>query len=671
MTELSPEQPTVGHPLVDWGSVFERAARHQPARELVGWGLAQLATIATRAGTTSRAGAEGLLQLVVPQLPGLVAASVWRGQKGVWTVLAETQPNLHQELRLRTDWFSDVLDSELPSLQFPWGASGFRGSTRRDHLLVCRWSSSAAAAAIWPKIAEWAAAIECLWAWTEAVLGAQEEAQHLQGLLDLTATWNRTTDSADLLQQIAETSTRWIPCERATIFLWDRANRVLLGRPALGIEGGELRVPDDAGLVGQVVQTGQPGRVDADVPVEQAQVDRRTDVRLKFHTRSLLCVPLWGDDGQCVGAFELINKQQGNFDSRDLAHLVLLAKQAAIALTGLRRVEHLVRSQRTTAAQAAATVQLRGSSPLMATLRESLTRVAPTDLSVLLLGENGTGKEVAARLLHYESPRRDEVLLAVNCAAIPDTLLESELFGHEKGAFTDAVEARPGKFELASQGTIFLDEIGDMSLSGQAKLLRVLEDKTIVRVGGSRTIVTQARVIAATNQNLAELVRQKRFREDLFFRLNVVTLEIPPLRLRGNDVIELALFFLAGFCQQARRPVPQLTDAAQAALRQHSWPGNVRELRNMMERLAFLSSAGTVEPRDLSFLTLPSTADSGTAALRELHLPLADATREFQIRLITHQIDQAGGNMTDVAQRLGIARTNLYRKMKQLGMSDP
>jgi Nif-specific regulatory protein len=167
------------------------------------------------------------------------------------------------------------------------------------------------------------------------------------------------------------------------------------------------------------------------------------------------------------------------------------------------------------------------------------------------------------------------------------------------------------------------------------------------------------------------LVRQRRFREDLFFRLNVVTLEIPPLRLRGDDVIELALFFLEGFCQQARRAVPRLTEAAQVALRRHAWPGNVRELRNMMERLAFLSSATLVEPRELSFLSLSGNPESKSSTELPLNMPLADATREFQIQLITHQIELAGGNMTEVAQRLGIARTNLYRKMKQLGMNEP
>ena len=216
---------------------------------------------------------------------------------------------------------------------------------------------------------------------------------------------------------------------------------------------------------------------------------------------------------------------------------------------------------------------------------------------MLLLGENGTGKEVVARSIHFGSRRRKHPFIAVNCAALTETLLESELFGHEKGAFTDAHEARAGKFELASGGTLFLDEIGDMSLAGQAKLLRVLEEKTIVRVGGSKPIHTDVRVLAATNQKLAELVRAKRFREDLYFRLNVVTLELPPLRERGDDIMLLAEHFLQQFCRRAGRRVPKFTAAARKRLESHTWPGNVRELRNLMERLAYLSSGDRSRPR--------------------------------------------------------------------------
>jgi Nif-specific regulatory protein len=254
----------------------------------------------------------------------------------------------------------------------------------------------------------------------------------------------------------------------------------------------------------------------------------------------------------------------------------------------------------------------------------------------------------------------------VNCAAIAETLLESELFGHEKGAFTDARESRPGKFELASGGTLFLDEIGDMSLGGQAKLLRVLEDKTVVRVGGSTPIQTEVRILAATNHDLAAMVRAKQFREDLFFRLNVVSLELPPLRERGDDVLKLADHFLRTFCRNMGRRAPKFSAAARKRLLEHAWPGNVRELRNLAERLAYLTTGDAVEAEDLALIDSGAT---GAERLAELHGSLAEATREFQQHYIRKTIDAARGNMSGAAKRLGLHRSNLYRKMRQLDMA--
>ena len=255
--------------------------------------------------------------------------------------------------------------------------------------------------------------------------------------------------------------------------------------------------------------------------------------------------------------------------------------------------------------------------------------------------------------------------IALNCAAIPDTLAESELFGHEKGAFTDARESRPGKFELASGGTLFLDEIGDLSLNCQAKLLRVLEEKAMVRVGGSAPIPSDARVLAATNQKLAEMVQQKRFREDLYFRLNVVTLDLPPLRQRGGDILLLAGHFLDDFCRRARRKVPELTAAARKRLAEHHWPGNIRELRNLMERLAYLAVGDRIEAEDLAFILSPR---GSAAQIDDLGQTLPDATARFQIEYIRRTVEQLGGNMSRAAERLGLHRSNLYRKMRQLGM---
>ena len=315
--------------------------------------------------------------------------------------------------------------------------------------------------------------------------------------------------------------------------------------------------------------------------------------------------------------------------------------------------------------EAASGVQLIGQCPAIEALRSTVARVADTELAVLILGENGTGKEVVARCVHYLSHRRHDPFIAVNCAALAETLLESELFGHEKGAFTDARETRIGKFELAAGGTLFLDEIGDMSLSGQAKLLRVLEEKLVVRVGGSTPIHTDTRVVAATNQDLAELVRQKKFRQDLYFRLNVVTLELPPLRDRGEDILLLAEQFLGTFCRQARRKPPRLTAAALKRLLGHSWPGNVRELRNLMERIAYLSSDDKVDADELAFILSPRQDD---AAWLPADMTLVDATRQFQVQFIQKQIDRSMGNMTSAAERLGLHRANLYRKMRQLDM---
>jgi Nif-specific regulatory protein len=372
-----------------------------------------------------------------------------------------------------------------------------------------------------------------------------------------------------------------------------------------------------------------------------------------------------GKRGDLLGAFEMINKREGNFSDEDEAALTDLAHHAAIALENTQQYEHLLQSRNQLANQAAQTVRLIGQCPAIEALRGTVRRVAETDLAVLILGENGTGKEVVSQMIHYLSRRRNEPFVAVNCAALTETLLESELFGHEKGAFTDAREMRAGKFELASGGTLFLDEIGDMSLSGQAKMLRVLEEKVVVRVGGSTPIHTDARVFAATNQNLVEMVRAKRFREDLYFRLNVVTLELPPLRDRGDDVLLLAEHFLREFCAKARRRMPKFTAAARKRLLGHSWPGNVRELRNLTERLAYLSPDDTIDADDLAFIFSP-TADAAT--LFPLDLSLADATKRFQTQFIKQQIEATRGNMTDAAQRLGLHRSNLYRKMRQLDL---
>ncbi len=491
---------------------------------------------------------------------------------------------------------------------------------------------------------------------------AAEQLERLQTILAITQDWQQTSEMETLLLRMAKAATQLFDCDRASIFLWDKPNKTVVGRPALGIEGGELRLPDDAGIVGQVIQTGEPRRVSMR---DASEIDRAVDKKTGYRTNTILCVPLVSPNGTRLGAFELLNKRDGAFTGDDQRGLVELASYAAVALENTQQFADLLERHEKLLEQAAQDTLLVGESPAIQSIRNTIRRIADTDLAVLLLGENGTGKEVVARSIHFGSRRRKHPFIAVNCAALTETLLESELFGHEKGAFTDAHEARAGKFELASGGTLFLDEIGDMSLAGQAKLLRVLEEKTIVRVGGSKSIYTDVRVLAATNQKLAELTRAKRFREDLYFRLNVVSLELPPLRERGDDVMLLAEYFLREFSRRAGRRAPKFTAAARKRLESHTWPGNVRELRNLMERLAYLSSGDRVEAEDLAFILSPSSASPSLVA-DGLHLN--EATHEFQRKYIQQSIDRSRGNVSQAARNLGVHRSNLYRKMQQLGM---
>ncbi len=588
--------------------------------------------------------------------------AVVQGVKGQWRVLAASE-NWDSSRQLPVDQFSEVLDVESCRREGAWVAAPLEVPSESGHLLVQKGSQLTD-----DEFDALAGSIGVAWQAFRERAGAMKRVRQLEAILDMSAQWNQSRETDTLLIAIAEASTRLLNAERATIFLSNATGTELIGMPALGVDDGVLRIPVRTGVVGKVVETGEPARVDADISSEQEQIDRSVDQQLGFETRTILCVPLKNAKGKTIGAFELINRLEGNFTDQDEAALTELAAHAAIAIDTTQHVEHLETVCRTVATQAADHVQLIGESEGIQRLKKTIERVADTELAILITGENGTGKEVVAQLIHYLSPRRDEVLVAVNCAAIAENLLESELFGHEKGAFTDAHQAREGKFELANGGTLFLDEIGDMSLGGQAKLLRVLEEKIVVRVGGSVPIPTSARVLAATNQNLASLVSDKKFREDLFFRLNVVMIEIPPLRDRGDDVILLAEHFLNAFCSRARRNTPVISAQAKSRLLAHSWPGNVRELRNMMERLAYLTDGDQVEPEDLAFVNAPGKGDGVSSVATDQ--PLADATREFQLGFIQKNIDRCGGNMTEAAERMGLHRSNLYRKMKQLGMGE-
>jgi len=489
--------------------------------------------------------------------------------------------------------------------------------------------------------------------------------ERLGKTLEIATAFSRTHESQPLLELVANAATQILGCERASIFLWDRGRHELIACPALGMNGATLRLPDTSGVVGEVVQSGKSIRVDD--AYRDPRFDKSVDLANGFTTRNLLCQPLRDADGNLIGAFEVLNRSDGSFTDEDAETLSQLGVPAASALENAREREQMVRSIEHLTEQVTQGVQIVGESPAIVALRATVKRLAPTDLPVLILGESGTGKEVVAQSLHFQGARASLPFVAVNCAALAESLLESELFGHEKGAFTDARELRRGKFESAEGGTLFLDEIGDMSLSGQAKLLRVLEQKVITRVGGSENIAINVRVVAATNTNLMEAVRQRKFREDLYYRLSVVTQIIPPLSDRPEDILPLAEYFLKQFCARARRPSLKMSSEAKRRLQAHAWPGNVRELRNLMERVVFLGSGEKVEADDLAFILNPGR-DASLEPSDDLSLDVA--TRRFQQEFIRRSIKRVQGNMSEAARLLGVHRSNLYRKMRQLEMSE-
>ncbi|HEX8152980.1 MAG TPA: sigma-54 dependent transcriptional regulator [Thermoanaerobaculia bacterium] len=311
-----------------------------------------------------------------------------------------------------------------------------------------------------------------------------------------------------------------------------------------------------------------------------------------------------------------------------------------------------------------------GESPRIVEVSQAIQKVAPTDSTVLLMGESGTGKELFARAIHQLSPRRDRPFVAINCAAIPDTLIENELFGHEKGSFTGASARQLGKFELADSGTIFLDEIGELGLGVQSKILRVLQERRFERIGGSAPIDVDVRIICATNRGLVDEVKAGRFREDLFFRINVFPVTVPPLRARREDIDALADFFLQRLSRDLGKRSLKITDEARAVLRAHDWPGNIRELENCLERAAILCDRGTIDTRDIS---LGTPSDDALRDALDLSGSLADATeRATQIieRLKITDALRRTQTRAEAAELLGIAPRTLAAKMKELQLDE-
>jgi two-component system nitrogen regulation response regulator NtrX len=357
-----------------------------------------------------------------------------------------------------------------------------------------------------------------------------------------------------------------------------------------------------------------------------------------------------------MGAFDFVEKPLS------LEKTVLVVRNALHQ----RRLEAENRALR---AKVDRTQTMVGESYAMRQLREQVAMAAPTNGRVLIYGENGTGKELVARTIHSSSRRRNNAFVEVNCAAIPEELIESELFGHIKGAFTGAVADRRGKFEAADGGTIFLDEIGDMSIKTQAKVLRVLQEQTLEAVGSTTRIKVDVRVLAATNKDLQAEIRASRFREDLYFRLNVIPIFVPPLRDRQEDIPLLADHFMAEFAREYGRRLKQFDAGARSTLQSYPWPGNVRELRNVTERLMIMVPGDSISAADLGFLDPTGLTRPHLAEAPGERMSLHEARDRFERDLILRTLATQQGNMSRTADVLGVERSNLYRKMKAFGIA--
>jgi len=493
-----------------------------------------------------------------------------------------------------------------------------------------------------------------------------------RGFVDASARLAGDAEPADVFSAILDAVITLLDLEAASIALVDPTGtrvRFVLSRGPAKLD--EFEVEVGTGIAGWVAKTGEG------VIVNDAGRDPRfykgIDERSGFQTRAILCAPLCFAD-RVVGIIEAINpKRSDGFTDADLELLTAFGTVAANAVERARTVSALRGSNAELRAAAGERYKLvLGPSTSMRAVIDLAETAAESSSTVLLLGESGTGKEVVARAIHQWSTRDKGPFVAVNCTALSTELLESELFGHERGSFTGAVAQRKGRFELADNGTLFLDEIGELAPSLQAKLLRVLQDREFQRVGGEKTIRVDVRIVAATNRDLRVAVRERTFREDLYYRLNVITIDLPALRERLEDVPILVEHFVEHFCHEMKRPLLKMLDETLACLRVYPWPGNVRELQNAMERAIVLTKGNEVRvadlPRDIRepFSRAAATNGAGEAVADDLEL--REAVDVFTRVRIHRVLDAVGGSQTEAARRLGLPQSNLSRLMKRLGL---
>ncbi|HUN82043.1 MAG TPA: sigma 54-interacting transcriptional regulator [Phycisphaerae bacterium] len=481
----------------------------------------------------------------------------------------------------------------------------------------------------------------------------------VSALVEASAAINASLNLSDVLQAIAQKAAVVLRSEASSVMMLDKRRQRLVFAAAVGDRGPALigeEFDASLGIAGKVAATGKAFIV-SDVR-ENKDFFRGIDAKSSFQTKALVAAPLiW--KGETIGVVEVLNRLGGgSYSEDDLTLLQIFANLAASGAHNAAEHQLLVRENRSLKETLRINSPLIGNSAALRQVTDMVNRVAGSNATVLLLGETGTGKELTARQIHNASPRSEKAFIAINCAALPETLLESELFGHEKGAFTGAHADKMGRFEMADGGSIFLDEIGDISMSTQVKLLRVLQEKEYVRVGGTKTISTDVRIIAATNRDLRVAMEQQAFREDLYYRLNVFPINIPPLRQRREDIPLLVEHFIQLSSSQLGCPKPAVGDDAMALLASYHWPGNIRELQNVMERAVLMADGNTISPTHLprEIVGEEAFAEDGKSQ---------SSLWGYEKALIVKALRENNWNQSKAARALGISRDNLRYRVKK------
>ena len=501
-------------------------------------------------------------------------------------------------------------------------------------------------------------------------------ADKLKALIDISAGINlKFSDVDGLMSYILEAAMKLIECESSSLLLAQKGGDSLRFAVALGPKGAEAKniVVDKNSLAGWVAQHRKP------LVLSNANKDKRffdlVQSKTGYITNTMIALPMTNGD-EFIGVIELINKMGGReFTNEDLELMTILARQAGIAYANAasyREAKDTIFALSDNLKQGGEYHVCIAKSARMSDLARVAAAAAQTTSSVLITGESGVGKELFAEQLHLQSPRRDKPFVRVNCAALSQSLLEDELFGHAKGAYTDASSCRKGRFEMADGGTLFLDEIGEIPLELQAKLLRAIQDKKFERVGSSETISVDVRIVCATNKDLERMVKEGTFRDDLFYRLNVVPLRIPPLRERRDDITPLADYFLQKFSSETKKNFKGFSEDAREVLMNYYWPGNVRELENSIERACVLGTPPLINVQNLQLTPeLSGEAESNVPQkgfVPQSGLTLKDAMNEFKRYYVESALRTSGAKQADVAKSLGIQRTYLSRLLVELGI---